>query len=296
MAARQAVTVAISGTGGDELFAGYPWFITMVNNAKRESRISLSAWAGAVFSHAARLPVFDSLACRGAVGGRLQALRARHGFVPQYARIFQIFGACGAAAALSPAMRAAALVGHDPGLDMAAADEMPASEPLERVSALCLRGYTQNQLLRDIDAVSMAHSLEVRVPFLDPNLADLALSLPREAKLGTLEGVANPETASYRETGTKRILVDASEGLLPQGMDNQPKRGFSMPFDAWLRGSLREVFEDALSVSAVRRRGIFDEMHADALRKNLLAGRASWAQPWLLMMTELWCREVLDAG
>jgi len=140
----------------------------------------------------------------------------------------------------------------------------------------------------------MAHSLEVRVPLLDPLLADLTLSLPRTAKLGKLKGVKNPETASYHDTGTKRVLVDAGEGLLPPGMDRQSKRGFGMPFDIWLKGPLIEVFNDALSSEAVKRRGFFDEAVVSQLKKNFLADKSSWQQPWLLMMTELWCREVLD--
>lgn len=294
LAARQAVTVAISGTGGDELFAGYPWFITMVANAQRDLNHPLRSQLGRFASSFARLPVFDPLLCGGRLGARLQALRGSHGFVSRYARIFQIFGVCGAADFLSPTMRALTMTGHEPALDISQADELPKAAPLERVSALCLRGYTQNQLLRDIDAVSMAHSLEVRVPFLDSLLTDLALSLPRETKLGSLQGVANPETASYRDTGTKRVLVDAGEGLLPPGMDRQTKRGFGMPFDAWLRGPLREVFEDALSPEVVKRRGFFDEIAVGRLKEDFLAGKGSWPQPWLLMMTELWCREVLD--
>ena len=294
LAARQAVTVAISGTGGDELFAGYPWFITMVANAQRDLNNPLRSRLGALIASFARLPVFDSIACDGRLGWRLQSLRGSHGFVSRYARIFQIFGVCGAARFLSPKMRSLTMAGHEPALDVKQADELPMAPSLERVTALCLRGYTQNQLLRDIDAVSMAHSLEVRVPFLDPLLTDLALSLPREAKLGSLVGVPNPETASYRDTGTKRILVDAGEGLLPPGMDRQPKRGFSMPFDAWLKGPLREVFDDALSNVAVKQRGFFDEMAVSQLKEDFFAGKCGWPQPWLLMMTELWCREVLD--
>jgi asparagine synthase (glutamine-hydrolysing) len=294
LAARQAVTVAISGTGGDELFAGYPWFITMVANAQRDLNHPMRSRLGSLAASVARLPVFDPLVCGGRIAARLQALRGSHGFVSRYARIFQIFGVCGAARFLSPTMRSLTMTGHEPALDIIQADELPTAPPLERVSALCLRGYTQNQLLRDIDAVSMAHSLEVRVPFLDPLLTDLALSLPREAKLGSLVGVPNPETASYRDTGTKRILVDAGEGLLPPGMDRQSKRGFSMPFDAWLKGPLREVFDDALSPETVKRRGFFDEAAMSQIKEDFLAGRGSWPQPWLLMMTELWCREVLD--
>lgn len=293
LAARQAVTVAISGTGGDELFAGYPWFITMVVNAERELRNPLRSQLGRVGASLARWPVFDGM-MSGRLGARLDSLRGSFGFVPSYARIYQIFGVCGAARLLSPAIRAGSLIGRDLGLDVESADEIPTAPALERVSALCLRGYTQNQLLRDIDAVSMAHSLEVRVPFLDPVLADLALSLPRSAKLGSLASVRNPELASYRSTGTKKILVDIGSELLPPGMDTQPKRGFGMPFDVWMKGPLRDVLEDALSPMVVRARGFFDEMAVTRVKDDFLSGKGSWPQPWLLMMTELWCREVLD--
>lgn len=294
LAARQAVTVAISGTGGDELFGGYPWFITMVANAQRDLNRPIRSRLESVVSSIARMQTFDSLACNGRLGRKIQALRNLNGFVPRYARIFQIFGACGAVRFLSPKMRSMSIIGREPAFDISLADELPKAAPLERVSALCLRGYTQNQLLRDIDAVSMAHSLEVRVPFLDPILTDLALSLPREAKLGSLVGVPNPETASYRDTGTKRVLVDAGMGLLPPGMDRQAKRGFDMPLDTWMRGALRDVFDDALSPVTVKKRGLFDEMAVSQLREDFLAGRCGWPQPWLLMMTEIWCREVLD--
>ena len=294
LAARQAVTVAISGTGGDELFAGYPWFITMVADAERELRDPVRSRVSGLVSSVARWPVFDPLTF-GRLGPRLDLIRGAHGFVAHYARIYQIFGVHGAARFLAPALRSASSVGRDMGVDIALSDEMPNAPALERVSALCLRGYTQNQLLRDIDAVSMAHSLEVRVPFLDPVLADLALSLPRSAKLGTLAGVQNPETASYRDTGTKKILVDiGAAGLLPPGMDSQPKRGFGMPFDTWLKGPLRDVFDDALSPATVTKRGLFDAVAVSRLKEDFLAGKGSWPQPWLLMMTELWCREVLD--
>ena len=293
LAARQAVTVAISGTGGDELFAGYPWFITMVANAERDLRNPVRSRIGNLVSSLARRQAFNPLMA-GRLGGRIDRARRSYGFVSRYARIYQIFGVFGATRFLAPATREVAAVGRDSGMDIELADEIPTAPALERVSALCLRGYTQNQLLRDIDAVSMAHSLEVRVPFLDPSLADLALSLPRVAKLGSLSGVHNPEIASYRDTGTKKILVDIAAELLPPGMDTQPKRGFGMPFDVWLKGPLRGVFDDALSSRTVKNRGFFDEAEVGCLKKDFLAGQGSWPQPWLLMMTELWCREVLD--
>lgn len=118
---------------------------------------------------------------------------------------------------------------------------------------------------------------------------DESMRLPRSAKLGSLASVQSPETASYRDTGTRKILVDIGAGLLPPGMDR-----FSMPFGAWMKGPLREVFDDALSSATVKNRGLFDEFEVSRLKEDFLAGKGSWPQPWLLMMTELWCREVLD--
>jgi asparagine synthase (glutamine-hydrolysing) len=164
---------------------------------------------------------------------------------------------------------------------------------LQKVSALLLQGYTQNQLLRDIDAVSMAHSLEVRVPFLDQHIVELALSLPDDTKLGEISKISSAYE-SYRKTGAKRILVDTFKDLLPQDIDLQEKRGFGMPFEIWLKGPLKNIMEEALSPESVRKRGLFEVEAVQELKKQFYRGKVSWAQIWLLMIIELWCREVLD--
>jgi asparagine synthase (glutamine-hydrolysing) len=139
----------------------------------------------------------------------------------------------------------------------------------------------------------MSHSLEVRVPYLDPIVADVALSLPDSAKLSSA-----PETwsasLSYREAGTKRVLLDVARSLLPEGFDTKPKRGFGMPFARWLYGPLREVLLDTTSQQTVVARGLLDPQQVSAVRDEFMAGSGNWEQPWLLMMLELWSREVLD--
>jgi len=87
-----------------KLFAGYPWFITMVNAMEQELKPSLQVRFKGLVASLARLPVFDSLIV-GHWGPRLEAVRGRHGFVSRYARIYQIFGACGAAGFLTPKIR-----------------------------------------------------------------------------------------------------------------------------------------------------------------------------------------------
>ena len=287
MAARRHVTVAISGTGGDELFAGYPWFGAMAEFAR--TRVPLRRAACAALARARPLnPLMRSGAAE-----RLEHHRAAGGFLPHYARLHQGFGAPIAARLLSRAFGATAAIGRDPAYDIAKQDELGHATPVARVTALCLRGYTQNQLLRDIDAVSMAHSLEVRVPFLDHRLADLALSLPDGAKLAETASASEYQT-SYRASGAKRILLDAFREMLPPGLEDQPKRGFGMPLDRWLRSSLRDVLEDTLSKATVHRRGLFDAHEVQRVRDRFERGTAPWTHPWLLMVTELWCREVVD--
>jgi len=293
LAARRSVTVAVSGTGADELFAGYPWFITMARESERWAREPWRALAGSIVAAAARHPAFDRFLRRRG-GGRVHRLR-RGGFVGAYGETYQIFGPVGAARLLAPEVATAAGAGAPPHRDLTRFDELSAGSTIERVSGLAMRGYLTNQLLRDIDAVSMSHSLEVRVPYLDPGVVDTVLSLPDAAKLGDVRA-ADPYGQTYRESGAKRVLIDVGRRWLPGDFDVQPKRGFAMPFDAWLRGRLGDVFDDTVDGRNARRRGLLDPSGVERVRDRFRRGETSWPEPWLLMMIELWCREVLDTA
>lgn len=282
------VTVAISGTGGDELFAGYPWFGEMNGFARTQASGSVSGLLGKF----ARSPSFDAL-MTSRLGGRFETIRSKGAFLPHFARLHQAFGAPLALRLLAPSIRGIVASGRDPSWDCIGQDELPDAAPVSRVTALCLRGYTQNQLLRDIDAVSMANSLEVRVPLLDHRLVDLALSLPDTTKLNpTATALAFDQ--SYRVSGAKRVLIDAFRDVLPPNLDARPKRGFGMPIAAWLRHELRDVMDDAMSPSSVRRRGLLDPDEVEKVRARFNQGTAPWTHPWILTIFELWCREVLD--
>jgi len=293
LAARRDVTVAVSGTGADELFAGYPWFITMARESERWAREPWRALARSLVAAAARHPAFDRL-LRQQGGGEIHRLR-RGGFVGAYGETYQIFGPVGAARLLARSVASAAGAGTPPHRDLTKLDELAGGSAIERVSALAMRGYLTNQLLRDIDAVSMAHSLEVRVPYLDIEVVDTVLSLPDVAKLGDVRA-DDPYGRTYRDTGAKRVLIDVGRQWLPRDFDVQPKRGFAMPFTAWLRGPLRDVFDDTVNGPGAKRRGLLEPSGVERVRDRFRRGEAPWPEPWLLMMLELWCREVLDAA
>jgi asparagine synthase (glutamine-hydrolysing) len=293
-AAHRHVTVAISGTGGDELFAGYPWFEQMAFEESRRQPASWKSAAKSFLTSVARRPVLDSLVpMRG--GYRFGHFRDHGGFLAGYYAANPMFEASWTARLLARELRREAQAGRSPFYDLAAIDELKQGSVLERVTGVCLRGYTTHQLLRDIDAASMAHSLEVRVPFLDSAVTDLALSLPDNAKMGgSPRSSAAIPARSYREAGIKRILLDVAKDLLPPGFDGRAKTGFSMPFNSWLKGPLRDVLLDTHSQRSVAKRGLLEASAVGGVRDQFLSNRIEWPQPWLLMMIELWAREVLD--
>jgi asparagine synthase (glutamine-hydrolysing) len=90
--------------------------------------------------------------------------------------------------------------------------------------------------------------------------------------------------------------VDIGRELLPAGLDDQPKRGFAMPMDSWLRQELSDRLDEALSPATVASRGLLDPQAVTDIREDFTAGRRTWTGPWLLMVLELWCREMIDAG
>jgi asparagine synthase (glutamine-hydrolysing) len=126
-----------------------------------------------------------------------------------------------------------------------------------------------------VDRASMAHSLETRVPFLDPVVAELALALPDRHKV--------------RGLTTKRLFRRAVRDLLPADVVSGPKHGFSIPLAAWLRGPLLPLARDLLSPAALRSQGFFEPAAVQRLIEEHATGRVDQARPlWNLLMFGLW--------
>jgi asparagine synthase (glutamine-hydrolysing) len=155
------------------------------------------------------------------------------------------------------------------------------SDPVVQVMRLELMGYMANTLLRDTDAMSMAHSLEVRVPLIDHQLVEFAARIPPDLKL--------------RDGRTKWIFAHALRDVLPPEVLERPKQGFEMPVAAWLRHDLRDVLDDVFSTDSLTRRGLFRVEAAQQVYHDFLANeQRPYMYCWSLAALELWLRQFVD--
>ena len=284
MFTKKYVTVAISGTGGDELFAGYPWFGEMRNWSIHQKPIKT------IIALLMSSSLWNSMATKK-IGPWLEEKRMEADFLSRYAMCYYIFGPTGAARLINPDIIQKTSYGQCMNIDIAHQDKLSLADPISRVTALCLRGYTLNQLLRDIDSGSMFHSLEVRVPYLDTEVLKAALALPSESKMAGQPGSPIPQ---HYAKGLKKILYDIARPMLPENFGYRNKKGFAMPFGYWLGGTLKEVFDECLHSKTIISRGLLNPVYAAEIKKKFEDKEIMWMKPWLLMMIELWCREVLD--
>jgi asparagine synthase (glutamine-hydrolysing) len=160
------------------------------------------------------------------------------------------------------------------------ADQAGALETIAGVSWLEMRTYMTSTLLRDTDCVSMARSLEVRVPFLDTPLVEFVSALPDEARI---------------EPGvSKGLLRAALAGMMPPEILDQKKRTFTLPWEDWLRTALKPRVEASLKNVAPALQGQLHAAGVQMVWDNFMAGRTTWSRPWSLYVLNEWCRHHLS--
>jgi asparagine synthase (glutamine-hydrolysing) len=258
------VKVALSGEGGDELFGGYYTYVADLL-ARRVGRLAPLArpLAEALPSRHDRVG-FDYKAKRFARAAALPPLERHHAwkeiFSPQ-ART-DLAGARGSS--------------WDPvDLYRARYAETAGAEPLARMQDVDLGIYLVDDLLVKTDRLSMAHSLELRVPFLDPKVAEFAFSLPTRLKV--------------RGFAKKRLLRQALGPLLPKEIIHGRKQGFSIPLAGWLRGPLEPFAREVLAPGALERQGLLESTAVTPLLDRHIAGQEDLSrQIWGLMALTLW--------
>ncbi len=272
------VKVALSGLGGDETFAGYSSFRTvprMEKFAAAWGRMPATVRSPFVNMFAALAPSSDQnrkLIALGRNGGQSvhPYFISRMLFTPEQRT---------AVLPETEANSAAFLSAEQPLKD--SLSRALSLDPVNRVSYLEARCYMLNTLLRDSDSMSMAHGLEVRVPLIDHQLVRRVLALPGSWKLD--------------ETMPKPLLVRALGGQLPDKIVHRPKRGFTLPFEHWLRDTMRPVVEESLrKIGGGALGALISERGARSVWEDFLKGRTSWSRPWSLYVLHNWCEQHLS--
>jgi len=278
--ARERVTVALGGDGGDELFAGYP-----MHQAARVAPLVRALPRGLVRgaqAAARRLPVSHA---NFALGFKIATFLRGAAEPPPLAHALWMssYAPEEQRALLTPETWAAA--GEGNVAFAAVTDAWARSEgaqPIARAAHLDALTYLPNDVLTKVDRASMAVALEVRAPFLSRALAEFAASLPDAYRMRGLEG--------------KRILRDAVRGLIPDAVLERPKKGFGIPVAAWLTGALKPLVRDLLSPAALRAGGLFRPEEVQRRLEEHEARRVDHRKPlWTLLVFELWRREHLTA-
>jgi asparagine synthase (glutamine-hydrolysing) len=264
------VKVVLTGEGADEMFGGYETYLADVLADR------LAPLARVLAPAIERLP---SSSRRVSLDYRAKRF-ARAADLPPFERHL------GWKLIFSPEQRERLLSGRkrdDPyAVYRERYAETAAAEPLARMQDLDLGVYLVDDLLVKTDRMSMAHSLEARVPYLDQVVAELALALPRDERV--------------RGFTKKRLLRRAAATLLPGEIVHGRKRGFSIPASAWLRGPMAPFMREVLSEPNLRRQGVLDPAMVEQLIGTHLSRRDDLSrQLWGLMTLTLWIDEHLPA-
>jgi asparagine synthase (glutamine-hydrolysing) len=288
-AARQVgLKVALSGLGGDELFAGYQTFA----DTPRLSRLIRTAWFVPAAVRRLTAPLIAALAGQrtspDAAGKAAAAWVSPDALPHPYFFTRTLFPPGKLEKLIEPRFRPSTIGADGVTLDPTwvgwlekTANEARKLEPVAGTAWLEMRNYMISTLLRDTDSVSMAQSLEVRVPLLDTPVVEF---------VGTL-----PDVARRRPGAQKALFVEALGDLLPKEILAQRKRTFTLPWEEWLRGPLRARLEASFAEPALALAPFLRPGGLKGVWSDFLAGKTTWSRPWSLYVLNEWCRRHLAA-
>jgi asparagine synthase (glutamine-hydrolysing) len=280
-AASDEFTVLLSGMGGDEIFGGYLRYVAIGLAARFRSLPG--PMRSALGALAAPLPSAGS-GRLGRFGSRAHRLleTARRPFPDDYLGFLTHLDAPARNSLYTPQL-AAALSGADAdATHRAHLDRVAGEHWLNQAMYLDLKTFLASHNLTYMDRMSMAHSIEVRVPLIDELIVSVMRRVP---PAGKLSGQA-----------TKIAFKQAMQGIVPDEIIRRPKAGFAAPARGWLANELRPMVDDLLSADTVRSRGLFRPEAVDRLIKDFRSGARDNAFPiWQLLTLELWHQAFLDA-
>ena len=268
--ASESVTVVLSGDGGDELFGGYDKYVV-------EGRERRYGWLPAPIRWALRA---GAAAMPDGMRGRNFLRHVSLGGHDRYLDATTLFRRTQQARLFTP--EAFDLVSrHDPWAENRRWLGDPRLHWLSALQYSDLHTYLPLDILTKVDRMSMAHSIESRVPLLDHVVVEFAATIP-------------PDLQIHRGV-TKHVFKRALSGLVPDAILNRPKHGFAVPLARWFRGRLGGLLRELLLSPTSRRRGILDPAYIEQLIARHDQGRDLDFQLWTLLSFELWSRRFLDA-
>jgi asparagine synthase (glutamine-hydrolysing) len=271
-AARQHVTVALSGDGGDELWAGY------ARHRVEQWEVTARRWLGPSARMAGRLAERLPLAVKGARSLRHLALTPGEACARKHAYgLFDSIRSPLYSADFSREVRDA-----DPFAGFRAAYAACGSpDPLDRALYVDVKTYLVDDIMTKVDKMSMAVSLESREPLLDHKLLEFAASVPASLKLKNGQG--------------KYLLRRLLRRRVPGAIVDRPKQGFAAPIGEWLRGPLAPMVDALLLDGRMRDRGVFNDRAVATLwREHRDGANDHRHRLWSLVMLELWFRQFVD--
>jgi asparagine synthase (glutamine-hydrolysing) len=272
--ARRHVTVVLSGDGGDELFGGYDRYLPQ----PRVRRFDAVAGRAGRRAAAAIWPCLPH-----GVTGKNFLRHVAQDPAGRYVESVSFFQSDEMRALLSPDLRRALGTRRAAPAARQRFERWPHLPWPGRMMRFDFETYLPEDILVKVDRMSMAHSIESRVPLLDHEVVSFAASLPAHMKIAGGE--------------RKRVLRKAAAAILPAEVFARPKRGFGVPIGTWFRRPLRDFVVDTLQSPRARQRGYFEPAFVDRVVREHLAGRRDHTlRLWQLLMFELWHREYLDSA
>jgi asparagine synthase (glutamine-hydrolysing) len=278
--ARRHVKVALSGDGGDEIFGGYDTYVAQSLDRRLYRYLPLVVRQSFLPRVSAVLPSMPSKkglinTARRFVEGAALPARLQH------ARWMMFMNEADKGQLYRADLRQS-LDGNTPAaLIEEYFRQVVGEDPLAQQQYVDVKTYLADDILTKLDRMSMAVSLEARVPLLDYRIVEFALNLPAHMKL--------------RGGETKALLRRAMKDRLPQEVLSRSKAGFSVPIKNWLCHELKPLMTDLLSTETVRRRGYFSPDRVACWVNEHLARQANHSHRlWALMVFELWHRQVFD--
>ena len=271
--ARRHVTVALSGDGGDELFAGYSRHGLQCLETKLRSALG-NIGTRSLARVASWLPPV-----KGRNTLRKLGLTPDASYAAKHAAY--VFDSEHKMRLYDPGLRTLLRDCDPAGNFRKLYDHCEAADPLTKALYVDLKTYLVDDILVKVDRMSMAHALEVRAPLLDQNFVEFVMRLPRSLKL--------------KGRTTKVALKTLLDGRVPQDIVHRKKHGFTMPLGTCLRGPLDSVVRDTLLSPRFRQRGYFDANAVKAMCDAHAGETRDYSdQIWTLLMFELWHREYVD--